>query len=148
MLLRQALISEIRTASPSIARLADLAVWREREAFEEKTRRALVLLRKKDAKIRELEEAVTRRRTAGAVDGRSTTGGSRDHLNRSRIGGVSAVGGGRSGGNGAALASGGSNVVLGDVKSDMTTGLEGCVRGQAEQIEALVEEVKMGKFWD
>ncbi|CAN0240986.1 unnamed protein product, partial [Ectocarpus fasciculatus] len=41
----QALVSELRAASPSVARLTDLAVWREREAFEEKKNRALVLLR-------------------------------------------------------------------------------------------------------
>ncbi|CAM9877343.1 unnamed protein product, partial [Laminaria digitata] len=68
----EALVSELRATSPSVARLADLAVWREREAFEEKTRRALVLLRRKDSKIRALGEVAAKRKLK--IDARSAVG--------------------------------------------------------------------------
>ncbi|CAN0109498.1 unnamed protein product, partial [Discosporangium mesarthrocarpum] len=54
----QSLVSELRAATPNIARLADITTRREREGFEDKTRRALALMRRKDEKIRELSEAL------------------------------------------------------------------------------------------
>ncbi|CAM9470127.1 unnamed protein product, partial [Choristocarpus tenellus] len=63
----QALVSELRATSPNVARLADLAVRREREAFEDKSKRVLVLMRRKENKIRELGEAL-RRKGRGAID--------------------------------------------------------------------------------
>lgn len=119
-------MSELRTSSPSVARLTDLAVWREREAFEEKTRRALALLRKKDIKIRELGEAASRRRTN--VHERSAAGG--------RESGDRESGGGRVGG----CVRPCGKIVNVNNKGDVL-GLEECVREQAEQIEALLEEV-------
>lgn len=111
------MVSELRTASPSVARLADLAVWREREAFEEKTKRALSLLRKKDTKIRELGEAVARRKKPS--DGKSAAAGRPDALDRGGGGGHESRGEGPS----------------------VVKRMEERVEDQAEQIEALLEEV-------
>lgn len=54
------MISELRTASPNVVRLTDLAMRRERERFEDKMKRALVLLGKKDAKISKLGDTLVR----------------------------------------------------------------------------------------
>lgn len=133
-----------------MARLADLAVWREREAFEEKQNRALVLLRKKDAKIRELGEAVavavakrrssiSSRQRAAAVDERAApaeAGGVRP----GGAGGGGSGGGGR-GGEGRRTRRTREN---GDTAASaaVVESLEECVEEQAEQIEALLQEVK------
>lgn len=134
----KALVSELRTASPSVARLTDLAVWREREAFEEKQGRALVLLRKKDAKIRELGEAAARHNNnisrQRAADGRSKAAVAAV----ARSGGTGVTGGRYGGGGG-----------RGNRECDNTAAtpaavvqrLEECVEEQADQIEALLEEV-------
>lgn len=139
----QALVSELRTASPSVARLTDLAVWREREAFEEKKNRALVLLRKKDAKIRELGEAVARHNNISrqrAVDGRSAAAAAAGAI---RPGGAGAVGG-RCGGGGGGGGAGRGNREPDDTATAaaVVERLERCVEEQADQIEALLEEVK------
>lgn len=114
-----------------MARLADLAVWREREAFEEKQNRALALLRKKDAKIKELGEAVARRRSTGrqraAADGRVAAAAG--------PGRAAADGGGGGGGGGR----GGEN---GENAAAVVERLEECVEEQADQIEALLQEVR------
>lgn len=128
-------MSELRTASPSVARLTDLAVWREREAFEEKQGRALVLLRKKDAKIRELGEAVARHNNISrqrAVDGRSTA-----TAGLVRPGGAGAVGGKYGGGGGRGNRESDNNAATAAVVQRLET----CVEEQANQIEALLEEV-------
>lgn len=152
----QALVSELRTASPSVARLTDLAVWREREAFEEKQNRALVLLRKKDAKIRELGDAVAKHNNISrqrAADGRSSAAAAAA-ARSVRPGGAGAVGGRYGGGGGR-----GGGASRGDIEADDTAAttavvqrLESCVEEQADQIEALLQEVmKWGQvvaFWN
>lgn len=131
---------ELRTASPSVARLTDLAVWREREAFEEKTDRALVLLRKKDAKIRELGEALAKRNASigrqraaneksSAAAAAAAPAGARDV---GVYGGRRGDGGSRSVSRNGTAADGGAVVVA---------RLEKCVEEQADQIEALLDEV-------
>lgn len=124
----QALVSELRMASPSVARLADLAVWREREAFEEKTRRALVLLRRKDAKIRALGEAAARRRLK--VDARSAAG---EECSGGGGGGSKEDGGG--GGGGGAGGDGGGD------ENSVVARLERCLQEREGQIDILLEEV-------
>ncbi|CAM9271828.1 unnamed protein product, partial [Scytosiphon promiscuus] len=133
----QALVSELRTASPSVARLTDLAVWREREAFEEKKDRALVLLRKKDVKIRELGEALAKRNASisrqRVLDEKSAA--------MARGGDASARGGrGRriGGGDGRRAAEEDDTADAGAVVAER---LEKCIEEQADQIEALLEEV-------
>lgn len=134
------LVSELRAASPSVARLADLAVWREREAFEEKQNRALALLRKKDAKIRELSEAVARRRNASrqraAADGRETATAAAGVV---RLG-TAGAGGGGGGGEGGRRKDG-------DNAAAAVERLEQCVEEQADQIEALLREARRG-LWE
>ena len=117
----QEVISELRRASPSVARLTDLAVSKEREAFEEKIRRALFLLRKKDAKIRELGDDLASRRRP--VRERSVRGAGRG------AGGEDP---------------GGGDDDFEEEKASFIKRLEACVANQAEQIEALVEEVSRG----
>lgn len=124
-----------------MARLTDLAVWREREAFEEKTRRALALLRRKDAKIRELGDVVARRRhVAGGAHRASAKGGERNERGDST---------GRScadtSGSHGDYTPGRAKGIVGNENAKAAPGvvkrLEQCVREQEEQIEALVEEV-------
>lgn len=141
----QALVSELRTASPSVARLTDLAVWREREAFEEKQSRALVLLRKKDAKIRELGEAVARHNNISrqrAEDARLSAAAEASSV---RPGGSGAGDGRRGGGGGrGGVTAGRENRGFDDTAASaaaVVQRLEGCVEDQANQIEALLEEV-------
>lgn len=110
----QDVISELRTASPNVARLTDLAMWRERETFEDKMRRALVLLRKKDAKIRKLGDALVRQR--GPAHGESVRNDTRD-------------------------ASRDGDGATKEDKASVIKRLEACVEEQAEKIEALLEEV-------
>lgn len=118
------MVFELRTATPSVARLTDLAVWREREGFEAKTRRALVLLRKKDAKIRELvEAAVRRRRKVGVPPEASDTPGAEVQA-RTEDG------------------DGGDGIDCNADDSSVVERLEKCVAEKAEQIEALLEEVE------
>eukprot|EP00903_Cladosiphon_okamuranus_P006177 g6074.t1 len=128
----QALVSELRSASPSVARLADLAVWKEREAFEEKQNRALALLRRKDAKIRELGEAAARRRNASrqrsAEDGKENTAATEA--------GVVHLGGGGGGGGGV-----GGRRAGDDNAATVVKRLEERAEEQADQIEALLQEV-------
>lgn len=114
--------------------MTDLAVSREREAFEEKTGRALALLRKKDAKIRELGDAVGRRRkpAQGVQDGAGGRGGGR---------GDAVDGNGAGGGVDTARVSGGA-VDGGGNESRAVRRLEEYVEEQSEQIEALLAEVR------
>lgn len=113
-------------------------MWREREAFEEKTRRALALLRKKDTKIRELGEVLSRRRNAGGLHGRSAKGDGQSERDGSA--GRSCAEASRNGSIGTGRASGAGDLSA-DVASDVATRLEGRVQEQEEQIEALLEEV-------
>lgn len=117
--------------------MTDLAVSREREAFEEKTGRALALLRKKDAKIRELGEAVGRRRKPAQVvrGGAGGRGGGR---------GDAVDGNGPGGGVDTARVSGGAFDGGGN-ESRAVRRLEEYVEEQSEQIEALLAEVR--KRW-
>jgi hypothetical protein len=57
--------AELRRAKPSVAKLASLEVGLERTAAEDKERRALDLLRRKDATIRQLQAKL--RGLAGAA---------------------------------------------------------------------------------
>lgn len=97
-------------------------VWREREAFEEKTRRALVLLRRKDAKIRALGEAAARRKLK--VDARLAVGG----------------GNGGNGGGGERGRDGRGNDG-GEDEHSVVVRLEQCVQEREGQIDILLEEV-------
>lgn len=137
----QALVSELREASPSVARLTDLAVWREREAFEEKQNRALALLRKKDAKIRELGEVIAKKR-GGNAGGRQGASGGRSGAAAAAARGAGA--GGASGGRGGGGGRGREGARGGEGSAAVVERLEDCVEEQAEQIEALVEEVRLG----
>lgn len=124
-------MSELRAASPSVARLTDLAVWREREAFEEKNNRALVLLRKKDAKIRELGEVVAKRNNSArqrAALGKSTAAAG--------VGDCDAGGGGAN-----SKMKNNTSATAGVVEM-----LEERVEEQADQIEALLQEVNASGY--